>query len=228
MSSSYTLVLHGNSSTLTSYYVPPLPLDEGDWEIALLTFEVFNSIPNVENTTLKYGSKSVLIPTGTYELEDLDKFIKAEINPGKFELKGNRNTLMSEITSAQPLEINEKFASLLGFTQTRFDANTMYISDKPVDILPVRSIRVEVNIASGSYLHNPSTNRSVLTHSIGEIFIKSPPGYKILEQIDRLIYYPINTNRLSEIVVNLLDHNGEVVNFRGELVTIRLHLRKLR
>lgn len=224
---SYTLVLHGTSSTLSSTYVPPLQMDGGDWEIALLTFEVFNSIPNIENSILTFGKQTIPIPIGTYELSDLESYIKSKISKDEvFELRGNRNTLMSELKSSQAIEIDEKLATLLGFTQTRFDANVLYISEQPVDILPVRSLRVEVNIASGSYLLNPSTSQSVLTHSIGEIFIDTPPGYKILEQIDRLIYYPVNTSRLSEIVVQLCDHSGKLVNFRGELVSIRLHLRK--
>ena len=53
------------------------------------------------------------------------------------------------------------------------------------------------------------------------------PGYKINEVPSDVIYLPINTRIINNISVNIIDQDGKLINFRGETITIRLHLKKI-
>jgi hypothetical protein len=50
---SLTLTFTGNQSILTSEFFPPINLDSGNWTCGLLTFEAYNSIPNIDETNNK-------------------------------------------------------------------------------------------------------------------------------------------------------------------------------
>lgn len=52
-----------------------------------------------------------------------------------------------------------------------------------------------------------------------------PQGYKIVEVPANVIYLPVNAKRLSSITLKITDQEGNLVNFRGETITIRLHLK---
>ena len=64
-------------------------------------------------------------------------------------------------------------------------------------------------------------------HVIHKFFLVVPPGYSIVEKPSEVIYLPINTKEINEIILKITDQNGNLVNFRGEVITIRLHLQKL-
>jgi hypothetical protein len=52
-----------------------------------------------------------------------------------------------------------------------------------------------------------------------------PPGYKIVEKPNAIIYLPISSPVLDEIKIWLTDQNRDVLNIREEVITLRLHLR---
>jgi hypothetical protein len=54
-----------------------------------------------------------------------------------------------------------------------------------------------------------------------------PSGYKIIESPSNVIYLPINTKQLDEIIIKITDQDGNLVNFREEVITVRLHLRRI-
>lgn len=72
-----------------------------------------------------------------------------------------------------------------------------------------------------------SFNNSNAVHIIHMFYPNVPPGYKIVENPTNVIYLPINTKFISEIVLKITDQDENLVNFKGELITIRLHLKKL-
>ncbi|XP_075213704.1 uncharacterized protein LOC142319915 [Lycorma delicatula] len=115
---------------------------------------------------------------------------------------------------------NDSLAPLLGFEQACLAENIWHMSSKPVAINNVNALRVECNLIRGSY-----TNGSE-GHVLHEFTLSVPPGFKIIESPKNIIYLPVNTRNINEITLRFTDQNGKLINFRGETITVRLHLRR--
>lgn len=220
--------LTGTSSILSHELTFPIDVSRGDWELGLVDLTTYNSIPNIEtniNDKFYYGEdKKITIPEGSYEVEDIEKYLKEKL--GKeitFTLKPNNNTLKCEICCSEKIDFKktDSIGKLLGFKGQIYDANIQHISDLPVDIIKVNSIRVECNVTRGSFLNG------VEGHVIHEFFPSEPPGYKIIEIPKNVIYLPVIAQRINNLTVSLRDQDGNLVNFRKERISVRLHLRRV-
>lgn len=89
----------------------------------------------------------------------------------------------------------------------------------PVNILTVNSIRIECNITTNAFINNKRV------HTIHEFFPNVAPGYKIIEIPNSIIYLPVTIQSIASLTLKIVDQNGDLVNFRGEKILIRLHLR---
>ena len=58
-------------------------------------------------------------------------------------------------------------------------------------------------------------------------FPNAAPGQKILEAPHNLIYLPVTVDIISTLSVWLMDQEGELLDLRGEELTIRFHLCEL-
>ena len=95
-------------------------------------------------------------------------------------------------------------------------------SQEIVSITKVNSVLVNINIISGS---NVNGNQSPVIYSFNPN--KVSPGYKIDERPNpKLIYFPVNTLAINSIRIWLTDQNNNLIDLRGETVTISLHLRE--
>jgi hypothetical protein len=113
--SSYTVSLTGTSSTLRSVLFPALRLDTNKlWEAAILDITTYNSIPNVtenvnnkihyyktkdENTNKYSDLEEFSLPTGAYEIDDINEAIQNGLGKDNITIKGNNNTMKAEIKS---------------------------------------------------------------------------------------------------------------------------------
>ena len=113
----------------------------------------------------------------------------------------------------------DSIGQLLGFTPRILEANKTHTSDLPVAILKVSALRVECNITTGAYVND----RKV--HTIHEFFPVVPPGYKIVEVPSHVIYLPIAVKTIHQIQLRIVDQDGDLVNFQGEVITIRLDVK---
>ena len=140
-----------------------------------------------------------------------------------FSLKGNVNTLKSEMICSHEvnLSIPNSIAPVLGFADVKYAPNILYFSSIPVNILKVNAIRIICNLVVQSY------DNGVASHIIHEFFPSVPPGYKIVEIPRNVMYLPINTSTIRNITVKIVDENDKLVNFQGETITLRLHLKKV-
>ena len=138
-------------------------------------------------------------------------------------MKPNNNTLRSTINCSANIDFtpSDSIRELLGFRPDIFLANKTHHSDLPVKILKINSLRVQCNITTGSYINNQRD------HTIHEFFPSVEPGYKIIEVPSSVIYLPIIVNSIDHLQIRIEDQNGDIVNFRGEEITIRLHIKSI-
>lgn len=235
--SSITLSVTGNSSSLTSYFHPEITLDERfNYSCCLLDFFTYNSIPNVHEGNNKfyyYSSddnstlKVITIPVGSYEIDEIINFICTRMENDrsndidKFFLKANRNTMKCKIDSDVIVDFSKKdcIGSVLGFEQ-RILSKGPHKSDKIINIQDVNTIRVDCDLTSGSF-HNGKGS-----HTIYEFTPSVVPGYKMNEQPKHLIYLPVTRRRISTVNISIVDQNGRLLDFRGEKITCRIHLKR--
>lgn len=227
---SLTFILSSKSSVLTADFNPPIILDPNvEYVMGLTTFETFNSIPNVtkSNNQLKFEDMLITVDEGSYELADLNTFINSKLTSKDhkpIKLTANNNTLKTKLKTSGKIDFNvqNSIAPLLGFHKTQEIArNSNVESPNTTNILKVNSLLIECNITSGNY------NNGQPSHVIHQFFPSVPPGYKIIESPDHVIYLPINVNTLTNITLKIVDQDGDLVNFRGEAVTIALHLKSV-
>lgn len=235
--SSCTVTISSSSSTLRSTLFPPLHLnEENKWEIALLDFTTYNSIPNIiegVNNKFHYFKKKddqdesrevVEFQTGSYEISDINRELQNKLGKEIFELTANNNNLKSEIKCQFYIDFTQpgSVGSLLGFPSntTLLEPNTLHTSVTTVNIIKVNTINITCNIVQGAYRDGSNE------HILHTFYPTVPPGFKIVEKPHNLIYLPLNTIHVSDIVLSVLDQDGDTVDFRGEVITLRLHIRQ--
>jgi len=228
MIDSLSLTLSGTSSILEAQYFPVIELSpQAEYILGLVEFLSFNSIPNTDkhNRNLYVGRRVYKIPTGSYELEDINNYLESELKKDDivFKLSPNNKTLRCTISCSEEINVEpeDSIGSLLGFSRRVLRPNTVHTSDKPIAILKINSLRIECNITTGAYINGKKS------HSIHEFFPRVPPGYKIIEVPSPVIYLPINVHSIQSIQLRIVDQDGKIVNFRGETITIRLHIKRV-
>lgn len=218
---SLTLTVTGVTSELITSFFPPILLPGGNWHIALLNFETFNSIPNIPNSHIIIGSKTFAIPRGSYEIADLERFINKTITPANIKIKPNLITHQTTIRCSSDFTLSSELARILGFSKESFQRETEYSSDKVVNIFPLSIIQVDVNIARGSYINGKES------HSVHAFFPSVASGFRINETPHNLIYHPITTSTIDTLEVRIVDQDNKLINFLGDSITARFHLKQL-
>jgi hypothetical protein len=230
-----TFIFTGKSSDLNADYNPPIYLEEDtNYEIALVNFDSFYSIPNIDsanNTLLWWDAYNQVqiseIPEGSYEIDNLGDAIQKSIS------RKDPSTIilidLDQVTSRVVIRSNRKISfevknsigSVLGFTNQTIEPNIRTSGNSPVSIIKVNAICIDCNIAGGSYMNG----RPV--HVIHSFFPTVSPGYKIVEAPAQPIYHPVTVKTITNIRVRIIDQDGQLLNFKDDIRTIRVHLRKV-
>lgn len=231
---SLTFAFDGTEPILSANYFPPIELDpKSQYLIGLLSFQTYNSIPNVDSENNKFyydGDKVIEIPTGAYEIKDIANYIREELRRRSTKAKQyyvdittNNNTMQTTIKATFSIDFTKKdsIGKLLGFTSdTIVQAGQRVTTTDVVDVFKVNAIRIECNIATGSYVNDNSV------HTIHQFYPGTPAGYMILELPSPVIYLPITTNTIDNITLRIVDQTGRLINFRKERISIRIHIKK--
>lgn len=222
----YTITLTGNSSALSCDFFPPIEVSKNA-KICLLGFQTNNSIPNVNDKCNKIGliynnnvSNSYTIPTGSYELTEIETAIKHVLHNTDtiFELRADNNTLKCTMFCSETVDFTmpNNIGQLMGFKNRKYDANVNHESDALVNISKTNCIYIESNLVMGSF------NNGKQCHTIHEFYPNVPPGYKIIEIPTHLVFYPLNSTSITHASIILKNQNNELIDLRGEPVSIRL------
>jgi hypothetical protein len=229
-----------NTAYYTQTFLTPILLDSLEYEIAVISLETFYSFPNITenvNNVFAYKddpaaeSKIVLFPTGSYEISNLAHELKRQVGDDVYtsmSLEKNISTLKTvfklkpnyRIDFTQPNSIR----SILGF-DSRIVGGTndkYYSGDHVVNILTVNTVLVNCDLINNSY------NNGVLAPIIYSFFPNVAPGFKIVRNVENPVYLPVNKTQINNITVWLTDQNNNPLNFRGETITIRFHLRRIK
>ena len=226
MEDTLTISLSSTTSILEAQFFPPIELSPNKhYVLGLVELLTFNTIPNIDEKNKFYveGLKPIVIPPGSYEIDDIEKLLKKRLSNKEIELslKANNNTLRSSIKCSHRVDFThpDSIGFILGFTPRTLDPNVTHHSELPIRILKVNCLRVECNITTGAY----SNGEKVQT--IHEFFPAVPPGFKIIEIPRQVIYLPITVKSINNIELRIVDQDGNLVNFRKEIITVRLHIK---
>lgn len=240
---SYTFTLTGHRSVISADFYPPVELNSTHkYGLALLGFYTYNSIFNVDesNNLFAYikndGQKPIQlwIPPGAYEINEISKAMHTSLKQSckqdkcdiLFSLEANNNTLKCELKSSLNIDFRGKnsIGGLLGFGPVVLKSGKLHESTSNVDIMKVRIIRVDCNITSGAYLNSRQS------HTLFEFDVDVEPGYKISKEPQNIIYMPImpeGRQSIDNITLRILDDNGDLINFQGEKIIVKVELKKI-
>lgn len=234
---SITLTLSGNSSSLHASYYPEIVLDDRfQYMCALVDFNTYNSVPNVCDNNKFHIKKEdgtdmeLVIPEGAYDAQEIIDLLNSELKKHNIILAiaVEIHTMKCILTSSENIEIDftakNTIGHLLGFKskKIRFSNECLEVkSDHIIDIKHANVLRIDCNIATGSYINENSS------HTIHEFYPTVGLGYKIVEVPRNLIYLPIVGETISHLNIKIVDENGKLVNFRGETITVRIHIKRL-
>lgn len=212
-----------NNKFYIGNYVVELP--EGSYEITDIEKTLNKQLSEKDATkhtvseSNQHAFKPVIVGNITIS-KSLDEAVREK---AILHLRANHNTFKCEIKSNLEIDFRQpnSVASILGFKPKKLSANKTHHSDYPISITKVNSICIECNLIQNSF------NNNLPVHIIHMFYPNVPPGYKIVENPTNVIYLPINSRFINEIILKITDQDGNLVNFKQELITIRLHLKKL-
>ena len=237
------ITLSAKSTNFSTKFNPAIRLNGIEHEISMTSLETYHSFPNIneKNNVFKYSSdnektwKVIKIPKGSYGLlgiyneilrgfrenDDYDEINKTY----PISLFGNKNTAQIVMEISKDYIVNfrapNSINTVLGFNAKKYSEG-YHKSENVIDILPINSILVHVDNVIGSYmLGKPSS-------VIYSFFPNVAPGVKIIERPYERLYLPIITQDIHEIRLKLTDQKGEILDLRGEEVTVSLHLTEKR
>ena len=241
---SFQIIVSDNKSSFNTRFNPKLELDRDKvYEIALINLETYYSFPNINetNNVFVYSPDNgnswvkIKIPEGSYEIDDINNTIQHKMEKrGHYDLinedyyiniSANSNTLKSVLILEKDYQVDfnhqSSLAKVLGFTGSKYTEG-FHESENVVNILSIKSILINIDIISGSYVNGKTKN------TIYSFFPKVSPGHKIIESTVNLVYLPITLDNIYYLIVLITDQDDHLLNLRNEKLTIRFHIREAR
>lgn len=214
---------------------PPIYLNpEKQYMLGVTGFETYNHIPNVteknnlfiyrDDKNWRQGIGAITVPVGTYDAKDIHKYLIDNMpTDADLQITLNNNTGQTSLMCGRTVDFtnSRSIGYLFGFKNKVLEADEWHTSEGVIRIIDVNSLVILCNIVGGSYRQGKPT------HILHQFFPTVPPGYKIVERPQPVIYLPLNTTIIRELIIEIHDEHERPINFHGELVTITLHLKSV-
>lgn len=236
-----------NDDNVTFQISPPVKLDPNyNWECGLWSLSAWNTqnniSPQLNNNQLRYYNgttwKPITLITGSYDIIELNDtiqnimFLNGDYNSAEsttdkpvyyitFVPNNATGLLTIEIAPASGYQFDisiGNFSRMLGFTPqilTTSATGTMI-----VDVTNgVDSWHVHCSIAGGSF------DGGVESDILYGFVPASPKGYEVIEAPNNVMFFPVNTNVINSIRMQLTDQNNNPVDLNGNHITYRIVIR---
>ena len=138
----------------------------------------------------------------------------------RINLEADTISMKSILTTSNPIYFNSKLNELLGFTNTHYIQGT-HISEKPVMITTTDKVQLKCDCVDGSIVNG------IREQILFSFNLSSPPGYKIINEPNIILYKKINKTKLDSIQFFLEDSNHNPVDFNGETLTFTIQIVKI-
>ena len=165
-------------------------------------------IKNIEDKTNildldEIGSMSdcleIEIPPGAYELIDINNTIQQELinscgsySDFKINIEADTISMKSVLTTSYSIYFNSELNTLLEFTNKSYSSGT-HKSEKPVMITTTDKVHLKCDCVDGSIVNG------IREQILFSFNLSAPPGYKIIEEPNIILFKKINKTRLDSI-----------------------------
>ena len=237
------IVVSINKARFNTRFNPPMQLDKNKkYEMALVNLETYYLFPNIDasNNYIRYSPDGgttwvdIFIPEGSYDIVDINDTIQQKMRQnGHYDsvnedyyitISANANTLKAVMILDNNYQVDFRQAhsvsGVLGFNNVNYTTNYQE-SENVVNILSVNSLYVNTDIIAGSNVNGSQRN------TIYSFFPNVSPGYKIVETPVNLVYLPVVLDTIHSREVSLTDQHDNLLNLRGEHITMRFHIREV-
>lgn len=221
-----------NTSYAIKHFDSPIYMNDS-YELAVIGLETYNSYPNVTssiNGNFRYSDGTnwytIVLPTGSYEVKSIATYILDNLvgsARGGITFVEEYAQLKVSIKLARGCQVDFSYPNsvnyILGFDPKIVSGDGKHYGENIVNINNVNTLFVNCNVIGNSYSNGKT---------ISSIYGFSPnvsPGFKIIKEPTTPIYLPVTSSVMDAITVWITDQDNNLINFRGETVTVRFHLR---
>lgn len=253
---SQTFSVSGRGNILTSGPIyPPIKLNPNYQHlIGLVALYTCNTVRNIYpgNNKFYYNNNEITIPSGCYEIDEINSYIKTAMakaktekttdddvagsssnnkeNEKEFELIANNNTLKCELESVYTIDFEKpgNIGSMLGFTPQKLLPTTTTTNGRRRRYVSDKDVEIikTSNIFVDTNITGGAFRNNAPCHTIFEFGLSVAPGYNLEKEPSQIIYFPINVSEIGNITIRLVDDEGVLVNFSEDTKTsVRLHLK---
>ena len=96
------------------------------------------------------------------------------------------------------------------------------MAQNSANIIDIHTINIKTNLIDGGYINNKRNN---ILHSIPTFTV--PVGYKIIEKPSFPIKVPLKKKNIDVITIEIVDEDGNLIDFGGEKINIRLSIEQV-
>ena len=187
----YLLKFTQNACKLSQDFYPIICLNpKSTYVLGLYSLSMYNSLTNIrndENDLILFQNSAesskneafiLRIPAGSYEIEDLGRYIEEKTREMsiEFQITVNAITMKVEMRCNYIVYFSQNsIRSILGFEKELYKPG-LHISEGIPQISAINVIIVECNIVKGSYRNGRRSN------TLYSFYPVAPTGYKLIER----------------------------------------------
>jgi hypothetical protein len=186
-----------------------------DKEIYKTVLRYFSEQSNIKKHTIK-------LEPGAYEYEGLLKLIRetATLQQDAFDVKVQENGKFKFLMNGSvAIDFKNSGIRELFGAEEKIYWNTTSAKDV-FNIWDISTLQIFCNLIEGAFINGKRT------HLLYSFPLIDENGHLIVEKPSHVLYFPINTNIISTIIVEIFDQKLRKVDFGAEEVSVALHLKK--